>query len=132
MGSKVRLSLGTSFEEVSSTNPLPVTSVGASGQPLAGAETTSTPAAVVLVASTAKDLLAANAARIRATIYNPLATTLFVRKATLAASAATVSAGGYDFIVPPLQTWVSDPYERAGGYNAICATAGSVNVSETV
>ena len=96
------------------------------------AETTNTPVAVTLVASTAKDLKAASATRIRMTIYNPLATTLFVRKATLAASAATVSAGGYDFIVPAGNTWVSDPYEWAGGFNAICATAGDVNVSESV
>lgn len=93
---------------------------------------TNTPAAVTLVASTAKDLKAASATRIRLTIYNPLATTLFVRKATLAASAATVSAGGYDFIIPSGATWVSDPYEWAGGYNGICATAGDVNVSEMV
>jgi len=96
------------------------------------AETTNTPVAVTLVASTAKDLKAASATRIRLVIYNPLATTLFVRKATLAASPATVSAGGYDFIVPSGSTWVSDPYEWAGGYNGICATAGDVNVSESV
>lgn len=95
-------------------------------------ETTATPVAVTLVALTAKDLKAASATRIRLTIYNPLATTLFVRKATLVASAATVSAGGYDFVVPPGSTWVSDPYEWAGGYNGICATAGDVNVSESV
>lgn len=95
-------------------------------------ETTATPVAVTLVASTAKDLKAANATRIRLTIYNPLATTMFVRKATFAASRATVSAGGYDFIVPSGATWVSDPYEWAGGYNGICATAGDVNVSESV
>lgn len=132
MGKKVHLSLGTDFVEVSAANPLPVTSVGAAGQSLAGTETTNTPAAVTLVASTAKDLLAASATRIRATIINPLATTLFVRKATFAASPATVSTGGYDFIVPPGATWVSDPYEWAGGYNGICSTAGNVNVSEAV
>lgn len=132
MARTTHLALGPGFDEVSSANPLPVTSVGAAGQSLAGTETTNTPAAVTLVASTAKNLLAASATRIRATIYNPLATTLFVRKATLASSAATVSAGGYDFVVPPLQTWVSDPYEWAGGYNGICATAGNVNVSESV
>lgn len=95
-------------------------------------ETAVTPAAVVLVASTAKDLLAANANRIRATIFNPLATTLYIRKATLAGSAATAVAGGYDYAVPSLGTFVSDPLEYAGGYNGICATAGSVNVSESV
>jgi hypothetical protein len=97
-----------------------------------GVETASTPAAVTLVASTAKDLLAANAARIRATIYNPLATALFVRKATFAASPATVSAGGYDFVIAPGGHFISDPYEFAGGYNGICATAGNVNVSESI
>jgi hypothetical protein len=95
-------------------------------------ETTVTPAAVTLVANTAKNLLAANANRIRATIYNPLATTLYVRKATLASSAATASAGGYDFTIVPFGTFISDPYEWAGGYNGICATAGDVNVSESV
>lgn len=100
--------------------------------PTGAKETTNTPAAVTLVASTAKNLLAASATRLRATIINPLATTLYVRKATLAASPATVAAGGYDFIVPPGATWVSDPYEWAGGYNGICATAGDVNVSESV
>lgn len=95
-------------------------------------ETTSTPASVTLVASTAINLLAANAARIRATIYNPLATSLFVRKATLAGSPATVAAGGYDFVIPSGGIWISDPYEYLGGLNGICATAGAVNVSETV
>lgn len=106
----------------SATSPIPVGSK----------ETTVTPAAVTLVALTAKDLKAASATRIRLSIYNPLATTLYVRKATFAASPATVSAGGYDFIIPPGATWVSDPYEWAGGYNGICATAGDVNVSESV
>lgn len=105
---------------------------GVTGGSLAAQETTVTPAGVTLVASTAKDLLAANSSRIRAVIYNPLATTLFVRKATLASSAATVAAGGYDFIVPSGATWVSDPYEWAGGFNGICATAGDVNVSGSV
>lgn len=95
-------------------------------------ETTVTPAAVVLVASTAKDLLAANANRIRAVINNPLATPLYVRKSTLAGSAATVAAGGYDFVIPSLGTFISDVLEYEGGYNGICATAGSVNVSESV
>lgn len=98
----------------------------------APSETTNTPGAVVLLASTAKDLLAANANRIRATIYNPLATPLFVRKATLAASAATAVAGGYDFVIAAGGSWISDPKEWAGGINGICATAGSVNVSESV
>ena len=112
-----------------------VTLVDNDGSPLSGTgsgETTVTPAAVTLVASTAKNLLSANPDRIRAVFVNPLATTLFVRKATLAASAATVSAGGYDFIVPSGATWVSDPYEWSGGYNGICATAGDVSVSESV
>lgn len=112
-----------------------VTPVDSDGSPLSGTgsgETTSTPAAVILVASTAKDLLAANTDRIRATIYNPLATTLFVRKATFAGSPATVSAGGYDFVVPAGAIWISDAYEWSGAYNGICATAGSVNVSESI
>ncbi len=99
---------------------------------LAPVETTNTPAAVALSASTAATLLAANASRIRATIYNPLATLLFVRKATLAGSPATVSAGGYDFAISSGGTFISDPGEYAGAYNGICATAGSVNVSESV
>lgn len=97
-----------------------------------GIETTATPAAVALTASTAATLLAANANRVRMVLYNPLATALFVRKATLAGSPATVSAGGYDFVIPSLGTFISDPFEYPGAYNGICATAGSVNVSETV
>lgn len=95
-------------------------------------ETTVTPAAVTLVASTAKALLAANAARIRATFINPLATPLYVRKALLATSAATAAAGGYDFVVGPGQQWQSEAGEYAGAYNGICATAGDVGVSESV
>jgi hypothetical protein len=102
------------------------------GGDAAGIETTVTPAAVTLVASTAKNLLVANADRIRAIIINPLATALYVRKATLAASPATVSAGGYDFFIPPGGQWFSDPLEYAGGYNGICATAGDVGVSESI
>ena len=126
------LPAGASIEVGTASSPLFVSSVTASGGSTNPAETTNTPVAVTLVASTAKNLLAANATRIRSTIYNPLSTTLFVRKATLAASAATVSDGGYDFIVPPGATWVSDPYEWAGGFNGICATAGNINVSESV
>lgn len=95
----------------------------------ASPETTNAPAAVVLAASTSNTLLAANTSRIRFTIYNPLATALFCRKA---ASAATAAAGGYDFVVPPLGLWVSDAKEYAGEISGICATAGSVNVSESV
>lgn len=114
-------------------NPLPIRVMGpGNGGVAAGVETTNTPAAVTLVANTAKDLLAASATRIRATIHNPLATALYVRKATLAASAATASAGGYDFVIPSGGTFISDPYEWAGGYNGICATAGDVNVSQGV
>lgn len=129
------LPAGASIEVGTAASPLYTASATTGGtaiNPATTPETTATPAAVTLVASTAKDLKAASATRIRLTIYNPLATTLFVRKATLAASAATVSAGGYDFIVPSGATWVSDPYEWAGGYNGICATAGNVNVSESV
>jgi hypothetical protein len=99
---------------------------------VSGAETTVTPAAVTLVANTAKALLAANSNRIRVVIFNPLATTLFVRKALLATSAATVAAGHYDFVVPAGGTWVSDPKEWTGDLNGICVTAGDVNVSESV
>lgn len=96
-------------------------------------ETTSTPAAVTLVANTAKELLAAGAATIRVAIVNPLATPLYVRKALLATSAATAAAGGYDFIVPANGgQWISDPYEYAGAFNGICATAGDVGVSRSV
>lgn len=95
----------------------------------ASPEATNTPAAVALTASTSATLLAANASRIRFTIYNTLATALFCRKA---ASAATAAAGGYDFVVPPLGLWVSDVKEYAGEIRGICATAGSVNVSESV
>lgn len=126
---------GSPTEVGTAASPLYVASATAGGttiKPATTPETTNTPAAVTLVASTAKDLLAANANRIRGTICNPLATTMFVRKATLVASAATASPGGYDFIVPPGATWVSDPYEWAGGYNGICATAGDVGVSESV
>jgi len=122
------LPTGVSSDTVRAVYEAMIAGLGGGSPP----ETTNTPVAVTLVASTAKDLKAASATRIRMTIYNPLATTLFVRKATLAASAATVSAGGYDFIVPANATWVSDPYEWAGGYNGICATAGDVNVSESV
>jgi hypothetical protein len=97
-----------------------------------GPETTSTPVAVTLVANTAKDLLAANASRVRFSIANPLATTLYVRKATLADNPATASAGGYDFYIPSGAQYISDPKEWAGGLNGICATAGDVNVSESV
>ncbi len=95
-------------------------------------ETTVTPAAVTLIANTAKALLAANANRIRFTIINPLATDLFVRKALLATSAATVAAGGYDIRIPPGGIYISDPGEYAGAINGICATAGDVGVSESI
>ena len=92
-------------------------------------ETTVTSSAVALSANTSGTLLAANASRIRFTIYNPLATTLYVRKA---ASAATASAGGYDIAVPSLGTYFGDAYEYAGEIRGICATAGNVAVSESV
>lgn len=105
--------------------------VAAAGVGAGATETTITPAAVVLVASTAKTLLAANTARIRAIITNPLATALYVRKATLAGSAASTT--NFDFIVPANGgSWLSDPYEWAGEYNGFCTTAGSVYVSESV
>lgn len=116
---------------ITNDNPLPVKGIGPNGG-TAGVETTSTPAAVTLVANTAKDLLAANASRIRFAIHNPLATDLFVRKATFAASPATVSPGGYDFVVPGGGSVFSDAYEWAGGLNGICATAGDVGVSQAV
>lgn len=127
------LPAGASIEVGTAASPLFVSSVTAGGASTNPAETTSTPAAVTLVASTAKALLAANTSRIRATIINPLATPLYVRKALLATSAATAAAGGYDIIVPANGgSWISDPYEYAGAFNGICATAGDVGVSETV
>ena len=95
----------------------------------AGTETTVTPAAVALSANTNATLLAANANRIRFIVSNPLATSLFVRKS---ASATTASAGGYDFAVPPGGTYISDPYEYLGQLTCLCATAGSVGISESV
>jgi hypothetical protein len=100
-------------------------------------EATATPGTVALAASTANNLLAANANRIRATIVNPLTAPIFVRKATLAAAPATAAAGGHDFVVPAgdgttpgqYELW---PYEWAGGLNGICALAGNVGVSESV
>ncbi len=97
-----------------------------------GAETTVTPTHPTLSANTATLLLAANSNRIRAIIYNPLATTLFVRKAVVGTSPATVTAGGYDFVIPSGATFISDNLEWAGQYNGICATAGDINVSESV
>jgi hypothetical protein len=94
-----------------------------------GTETTNTSAAVTLTANTSATLLAANASRIRFIISNPLATTLFVRKA---ASAATASAGGYDVAVPSGGSYISDAYEYAGQIRCICATAGDVGISEAV
>lgn len=96
---------------------------------LSGTDTTVTPAAVTLVAATSNTLLAANTARVRFRIINPLATTLYVR---LAASAATAVAGGYDIIVPSGTEYVSDPYEYLGQIRGICATAGDVGISESV
>lgn len=94
-----------------------------------GTDTTVTPAAVALSASTSAVLLSANANRVRFIIGNPLATDLGVRKA---ASAASLTAGGYDFIVPAGTAYVSDPFEYLGELRGFCATAGSVNVSESV
>lgn len=108
---------------------LPVNEAGAAD---AAGETTVTPAAVTLVASTAKTLIAANTARKRVVIINPLGTPLYVRKATLAASPATAAAGGYDFAIAAGSQWTSDLNEYAGAYNVICATAGDVGVSESV
>lgn len=107
--------------------------IGASGpaSSVEKAETTVTPAAVTLVASTANTLLAANTSRIRFTIINPLATPLYVRKAVVA-TAATAAAGGYDFVVGPGQQYQSEAGEYAGALNGICATAGNVGVSESV
>ena len=63
MGSKVRLSLGTDFTEVSSTNPLPVTPVspdGVAGSPLPAGTSRS---GSITTGGTAQQLAAANSAR---------------------------------------------------------------------
>lgn len=124
------ISLATSTLQASTNTKLDTlhTDLGA----ILGVEITPTPAAVTLIANTAKNLLAANANRVRVTVHNPLATALYIRKATLATSPASMAAGGYDFVIPSGSQWISDPKEWAGGINAICATAGDVNVSESV
>jgi len=104
-----------------SVDPLPVKPM----QP----ETTNTPSGPNLTASTDATILAANASRITFTIYNPLATPLFVRKA---GSAASATPGNYDFIVGPSGMYISRPYEWTGALHALCATAGQINVSESV
>jgi len=63
VGSKVRLSLGTDFTEVSSTNPLPVTPVssdGVAGSPLPAGTSRS---GSITTGGTAQQLAAANSAR---------------------------------------------------------------------
>lgn len=95
-----------------------------------GADGTVTPAAVALSANTSAVLLAANANRVRFRIHNPLASDLYVR---MASSAPTAAAGGYDFVVPANGgQYLSDPLEYSGQLRGICATAGSINVSESV
>jgi hypothetical protein len=89
----------------------------------------STPAAQTLVANTSKTILAANGRRTMFRIYNPLATPLFVREGDVA---ATTAAGGYDIVVPANGSYQSEPGQYKGVLRAICATAGDINVSESV
>lgn len=92
MGSKVRLSLGTSYEEVSATNPLPVTSVasdGAAGSPLpAGTDRSST----ITAGGTAQVLAAANTARRGLEGQNISSADLWVNEVGGTAAADTVGS----------------------------------------
>lgn len=94
-------------------------------------ETTITPSNVA-ISATANNLLVANTSRIRVVITNPLSVTLYVRKALANTSPATTSPGGYDFTIPSLGTFISDPFEYSGAYNAVASSNGFINVSESI
>lgn len=102
---------GTNDGDVSSANPLPVTSTpSASGTATGGA------AAVTEAASAT--ILAANADRLGAIVFNPLGVDLLINLGTAAASTAAVARLG------PRQAWVL-PVLYTGILTGRLATSGS-------